>query len=172
MRWNVQSITFACVAGTQDYDIATTNFGTINEVQIQDPTTNAWYQLTYKKDLSLDGAQARPVYFSDHIDDGNGTITFRLMPVPDKAYNVNIHANSSATLFTSMNDTWGPIPDYMSYIYNWGFLSFMMMFSNDIRSTFCGQQFAAHLLANSEGLNELERNIIWDRPPRIIHACK
>jgi hypothetical protein len=122
-------------------------------------TTDKWIEIQSKISLGLDSSQARPKFISAQIDDGLGDITFRLMPVPDAAYPVVITIQQKPPLFTSVNQTWSPIPDEYSHIYNWGFLSMMWMYADDPRFAFANQKFISHLLAASEGLSETEINI-------------
>jgi hypothetical protein len=81
------------------------------------------------------------------------------MPAPDKAYPVAIHIQLAASQLTSVNATWAPIPDYMQYVYNWGFLALMWTFADDPRSQMANQKFLAGLLARAEGLSEQDRNV-------------
>jgi hypothetical protein len=51
------------------------------------------------------------------------------------------------------------MPDFMQYIYSWGFLALIWMFADDNRFQIANQKFTAGLLARAEGLTEAERNI-------------
>jgi hypothetical protein len=51
------------------------------------------------------------------------------------------------------------MPDFMQYIYSWGFLALIWMFADDNRFQIANQKFTAGLLARAEGLTEEERNI-------------
>jgi hypothetical protein len=140
---------------------ASTNFtfGWIETASVQDTTSSKWYEMSPKISLGLDSATSRPLNISAQIDTGNGNITFRLMPVPDKAYPIAITLQEKAALLTSLNQTWAPIPDEFSYIYQVGLLSYMYEFCDDQRSSAKRQQFVTHLLAANDGLDETARNI-------------
>jgi hypothetical protein len=112
-----------------------------------------------KNTLALDSIQGRPQFINPHTEDANGNVTFRLMPAPDLAYPVSIHIQLSAPEISSLNATWAPIPDYMQYVYDWGFLALMWAFADDPRFTFANQKFTAGLLGRAQGLSEEERNI-------------
>lgn len=160
-RWNRQIITFTAIPGTQDYSQSVTNFGWIENASIQDvvATPSKWYEMSPKIDLALDTSQARSRDIAAQVDDGNGNIVFRLMPVPDKAYPISITIQKKAALFTSLNGTWSPIPDEYSYIYQTGLLALMFLYSDDPRFATMNQKFVAHLLGASQGLTDTQRNI-------------
>ena len=152
---------------TQDYTIAVPNFSHIEHASVQDLvgatapyTPGKWFELTIKNELALESSQNRPAFLSPHIEDGNGNMTFRLSSAPDKPYPVSIHVQlAPPALANGVNSTWGPIPDYMQYIYDWGFLALMWQFADDNRWQYASQQFKAGLLARAEGISEEERNI-------------
>lgn len=144
------------VTVSQNYSL-----GWIETTSVQDTVngTPKWFEITNEICLASDSAQARPRYISAQGDDGNGAITFRLMPVPDQAYPVAITMQQKPPLFTSTGQTWAPIPDEYARIYNWGFLSLMWLFADDPRFATANQKFVAGLLTTSEGLTETQRNI-------------
>jgi hypothetical protein len=157
---------------TQDYTIAVPNFSSIEHASVQDLgpaptyTPGKWYELEIKNELALESSANRPAFISPHVEDGNGNMTFRLSSAPDKPYPVSIHVQLAApALANGVNSTWAPIPDYMAYIYDWGFLALLWQFADDNRWAYAAQQFKAGLLARAEGLTEEERNIFlnnWD----------
>jgi len=123
-------------------------------------TPPKWTELEMKNNLSLDtGPSARPQFINPQYQDASGNVTFRVMPAPNLAYPVSIHAQKVAPLITSLNQTWAPLPDYFEYIYNWGFLAFMWAFSDDPRAAQASQKFVANLLGRAEGLTETDRQI-------------
>ena len=138
---------------------STYTFGWIENASVQDPTTSKWMEMSPRIDLALDSSQARPQNIAAEFDTGNGSLTFRLLAVPDKAYPVAITVQQKASLFTSLNQTWAPCPDEWSFIYNWGLLSELFLFADDSRATWAAQKFVAHLLSMSEGLDSTARNI-------------
>lgn len=159
-RWNRQVITFPTIAGTQDYSQAC-NFGYIENASVQDTSASAagWTEISPKIDLALNTSQSRPEFISGQLDDGNGNITFRFMPTPDKIYPVSITVQQKPALLTSLNQTWAPIPDEFSFIYQVGLLSWMYHFADDPRAAEARQQFIAHLLSANNGLTDTEKNI-------------
>lgn len=142
---------------------STYTFGWIENGSVQDLTGSKWFEMSPKIDLALDSSPARPVNISAQIDNGDGSITFRLMPVPTAANPVSLTIQQKASLFTSINQTWSPIPDEYSYIYQWGMLFFSFLFADDPRSGFAAQKFAAHLLGAAEGLTDTEKAIFLNQ---------
>lgn len=148
---------------TQDYSLAVPNFSHIEHASVMDlDSTGAptkWYELTVKNNLSLESSQNRPLFIGPHVEDANGVVTFRLASAPDKAYPVSLHVQLAAPAITSLNQTWAPLPDFMEYIYEHGFMALMWKFADDPRSAQENAEFKAGILARAEGLTEEERNI-------------
>lgn len=137
------------------------NFGWIETSSVQDISVDPakWYEMESKVCLGLDSAAGRPRYIAAQGNDGQGDITFRLMPVPDESYPAVITIQQKAPLFTKLSQTWSPIPDDYSHIYNWGFLSLMWLFADDARFGQANQKFVTQMLGSAQGLTETERNI-------------
>jgi len=148
-------------ATTQDYTVSIPNFSHIEHASVLDvtKTPSKWIELKVQNELALDSIQARPTYIGPHVEDGNGNVSFRVMPAPSAAYPVAIHCQLAPPRVTSINQTWAPIPDFMQYVYSWGFLALIWMFADDNRFQIANQKFTAGLLARAEGLTEEERNI-------------
>ncbi len=152
---------------TQDYSVAAPNFSHIEHASVldlnADGTPNKWMQLTVKNNLALESSQNRPEFVGPYSEDGTGNVTFRVFSSPDKPYPVSIHAQLAAPAVTSINQTWAPIPDYLQYVYDWGFLALMWQFSDDPRAAYANNQFKAALLGRQEGLTEEQRNIFLNQ---------
>lgn len=118
-----------------------------------------WKEMSSKIVLGLESKQSRPMYIAAQFDDGLGNITFRLMGTPDKAYPVAITLQQKPPLFTKTSQTWAPIPDEYSHIYNWGFLSMMWLFADDARFQMANAKFIAGLLSAHQGLDQTQLNI-------------
>lgn len=149
---------------TQDYTIATPDFSHIEHASILDiDSTGApvkWWELTVNNSLALESSQNRPEFVAPHVQDANGNTTFRVFSAPDKAYPVAIHVQLAAPQITSINQTWAPLPDYLQYVYEWGFLALMLQFSDDPnRAAYANNQFKAALLGRQQGLSEEQKNI-------------
>jgi hypothetical protein len=163
---------------TQDYTIPVPNFSHIEHASVMDlnqvagsnPATytqGEWKELTIKNNLTLESEQSRPIFISPHVEDGNGNMTFRVFPAPDKPYPISIHVQLTAPSLATLgvNSPWAPIPDFMQYVYDYGFLALMWMFADDPRSTWAENKFKAAILGRAEGLTEEQKNIFlnnWD----------
>lgn len=148
---------------TQDYTVPSPEFSHIEHASILDVDASGnpvkWFELTVKNDLSLDSTLARPQFIGPHDEDSEGNITFRVMSSPNKKYPVAVHAQLAAPKVVSINQTWAPIPDFMSNIYNWGFMALMWQFADDNRWAYASDKFVSGILARAEGLDEQQRNI-------------
>jgi len=149
------------MATAQDYVVPVPNFSHIEHASVLDITKTPakWIELKVENNLALDSIQARPMYIGPEVEDGNGNVTFRVMPSPSANFPVSLHVMNAAPEITSLNQTWAPMPDFMQYIYSWGFLALIWMFADDNRFQIANQKFTAGLLARAEGLTEAERNI-------------
>ena len=170
--WNNEEVTFTCnpsaptVVGTltatttQDYTTVTSEFSHIEHASIFDinQTPAKWIELEVKNNLALDSNPDRPRFINPHVEDAAGNMTWRVMPAPDKNYPIAIHIQKAASLVTSINQTWAPIPAFMHYVYNWRFMALIWAFSDDPRFAIANQKFVAGLLARAEGISEEERN--------------
>jgi hypothetical protein len=148
-------------ATTQDYTIPAPAFSHIEHASVLDTskTPVQWMELKVQNELALDSRNARPMFVGPHVEDGNGNVTFRVMPSPNAVYPVSIHVQLASPLITSINQTWAPMPDFMQYIYSWGFLALIWAFADDARFQIANAKFTAGLLARAEGLTEEEKNI-------------
>jgi len=109
--------------------------------------------------LSEDRAKDRPTYIATQESDESGTsFVFRLMPVPEQNYRVNLTYQVAPTPFAHVSDTWG-IPDQLQYIYNYFFAFFMFDYFDDPRARAYRQLAVAALLARQSGLNATDRNL-------------
>lgn len=134
------------------------NFGWIETTSVQD-ANNKWWTMESRIGLDIDSIQARPRYIAAQGDDGSGNILFRVIPEPDQAYPVALTMQQNAGLFTSVYQTWDPIPDFYSDIFNWGFLAHMLLFSDDARFQYANSKFVTALLSRNQGLTATEINV-------------
>lgn len=147
---------------TQDYSISIPNFGHIQRASVLDisnATASKWIELEVKNTLALESNTARPQFISPNNEDSSGVVAFRMLPAPNKAYPVTVRVQNAPPNITGLNQTWAPMPDYMQYIYNAGFLAAMYAFADDPRRQEQNQKFITHLLGRQSGLTAIERNI-------------
>lgn len=165
-RWNrtiegsPSAPAFATTPGDSDYTVNLPNFGWLEKAVLYDP--HSGYVATELQVELLKGEDTNPTVpqrIAAQFDDLEGNITFRIFPSPDQIYNVCLVYQNAATLFTSTTQTWSPIPDYMSYVYNDGFDFKTFTYLGDPRAQLSGQNFYQSLAAMSEGLNESQKNL-------------
>ncbi len=152
----------------QDYSVAIPNFSHIEHATLLDntargiaanPPSGKLWELSVKNNLSLDSNIGRPEFINPQTETSTGNVIFRVMPAPNANYPVSIQVQLTAPVLTSLNDTWGPIPDYFQYVYNWGFLALTWAFADDPRFQMANAKFTAALLSRAQGLTEEQRNI-------------
>jgi len=163
-KWNWNRIAaspITTVVNQQDYPLAIANFGFLEAASV----TLAGTSFAIKKicqELTVGTEIGRPEAIAPQIDNNAGQITFRFLPVPDAIYTIVPYLQQSPPLFTSLTQTWTPIPDKFQYLYNYGFLALSMAYSQDQRFPIFNQKFVAHLLGAQQGLSETERNLFLD----------
>jgi hypothetical protein len=109
--------------------------------------------------LSEDRALDKPGFISTQMSDESGVnFTFRLMPVPENYYRVNLIFQEAPTQFSDVSNVWG-IPDQLQYIYNYFFAFFMFDYFDDPRAGRYRQLAVAALLARQSGLSLTQRNL-------------
>lgn len=160
-RWNRAVVTFNTAQGTQDYPKAVSTFGWLEAATTNDNlnAANSIVGLQVRLNEPEDASQSRPRYISARIDDDAGNITFRLMPTPDAVYAVTVTYQQAAPTFSNLSDTWAPLPDYMSNVYNYLFRAFAYEYFDDPRFAFTLQMGLRQLMAASEGLSDTQKAI-------------
>ena len=164
-RWNRSSGTptapdFVTVIGKSDYTVNIPNFGWLEKGVAYDPNNGLNpIELQVGLNLAMDTLPNQPTRISAQSDDGNGNITFRIFPNPDAVYNVVVIRQNAASQFASPTQTWAPIPDYLSYLYNEGFIAKAFEYLGDPRFQTAAQLFFSDLAANAEGLEQSQKNL-------------
>ena len=155
-RWNRKSISFSTVAGTQDYTQAVSDFGWIEKGVVNDGSGTAISvnELTVRMKLGADSTQNLPQWIAPQTDDGAGNIVFRLLPVPDKVYTVTVVYQKAPVLFSALSDTWAPIPDYLSFLYNGAFMAKVYEYAADERFPLTMNLFLKQLIGANAGLTD------------------
>ena len=109
--------------------------------------------------LSEATEQDRPSFISTQDTSESGvSAVFRLLPVPDQTYQVNLTYQQAPTLFADPGWTWG-IPDQFQYIYSYFFLFLILDYFDDPRAARYRQLAVSSLLARQSGLSETDRNL-------------
>lgn len=165
-RQNRGNFTFNCVpqAGPTpaqaDYPLVLADFGYLEDQWLTDPTNGEVWPLTGKLSLAMPTKLAvRPQEIAAQLDDNNGTITFRVKTLPDKAYVVAGAYQKKAVPLISVASQFGPVPDEMAHVIDWGFLTIMALLVNNAEFPRFEQYFVSRLLSLQDGLDEVSRNI-------------
>lgn len=164
-RWNrttasPQTPTFSTEIGVTDYKVAIPTFGWIEKATCYDPLDGySAQELQVGLIVAGETRPNQPTRIAAVLDDGGGNITFRVFPAPDRLYNIVIEFQNSAQLFSSLSQTWNPIPDYLSYIYDQGFLAKAYEYVGDPAFGPSLQLFYTQLSEVAEGLDTSQKNL-------------
>ena len=164
-RWNrvgatLANPTFVTQDGVSDYTVALSDFGWIEKAVAYDPSNGyKAFELQVELIKGMESLANEPKRIAAQYDDGEGNITFRIFPAPDAVYNVIVEWQKAAPQFSSLTQTWSPIPDYLSYVVNEGFQSKAYEYMNDPRFGTAMQLFMQDLAANAEGLSDSQKNL-------------
>lgn len=171
-EWNraYLSAAFTTTAGASDYAVAITNFGYLEKATATYVTPPAnvppTWELDLYKILAKDGRQNRPQKIATLLDDNAGNITFRVFPVPDQAYTVDLLIQKAPITATTLAALWAPIPDKMAYLYEQGFLAHMHGIYNLAAYLQGMELFYRMLVSAAEGLTEAEKAIFLEESLR------
>lgn len=158
--WNrAESNPIACTTGVQSYMSVLPDFGFIEKAWIKTFDDDKLMELEVQTSLSGDVTQERPQFIAAQKDDGQGNITFRLIPAPDQPYILTVQYQKKATPIYSPASLWDPIPDELSYIFFNGFLAMSLPVTGDGRFPTFNDRFIAHLLGAQDGLDQMQKNI-------------
>jgi hypothetical protein len=168
-RWrqNRGGFNFTCVPkvgvtpAQADYPLVLPDFGWLEDQWVTDPTSGEVYPLTGKISLAMPTGlyYVRPQEIAAQGDDNNGTITFRVKTLPDKAYTISGNYQKKAVPLVSVASQFGPIPDEMAHVLDWGFLTVMALLVKNAEFPRFEQYFISRLLSLQDGLDEVSRNI-------------
>ena len=168
-RFNRGSANFAIQnSGGSDYSVAILNLGWIEDEWLED-ANGVYYPLEGAIALPRASTADRPRQIAPQFDDNAGNIVFRFNTIPDTEggpYRAFVDYQKKAPLIQSYGDTFAPIPDEFSYIFNMLFLAFAGQVASDPRAAYWGTQGVAALLGAQKGLKIQEIAIFlgeWDR---------
>jgi hypothetical protein len=173
-EWNRQVLNgiITTVAGTSDYTVNISTFGWLEKATLVNasPAANQPpnFELEIFKILSKDGQQNRPQKIALLADNGVGAITFRLFPVPDGVYSVDLDIQNAPLLASSLTSTWAPIPDKLAFLYERGMVAMAQMMYNQQLGLSNLEIFFRQLVAAAAGLSEMEKAIFLEDALRPI----
>jgi hypothetical protein len=143
----------------QDYSVDLPDYGFLEKVWLTDPTGGVKEISVISQGLAAESAVKRPSSATIQTVADDGFVTLRLNALPDMAYFISAFYQRAPALMGSMANFWSPIPDSLSYIYDWGFLGFVSLLTKDARAPIFLGKFTSHLLGAQDGLTSLQRNI-------------
>jgi hypothetical protein len=160
--------TTTTTAGTQDYTVSLTNFGFLERATLKNAANKSWEIPRIYNSAVLGTTQeqtARPESICIKLVTPGTNIAVRMLSAPDATYTLTLTFQKAAVLFTATSQDWLTqcnIPPYYGDIYQNLFLSECFQVNGD------GQEAAiyrrrgmAALLAKSEGLSDLQKNMIF-----------
>lgn len=151
--------------GVQDYTQSISDFGFLEKATANGPDssggTTSWELTDMKNNEALASSTtlARPKSIAVFNDDGANNFTFRLSAVPDQSYIVNMVYQKAPVQFTAPTDSWSPIPDSFSDVYNNLCLGYYMDSCQDPRAPQYIARGIAGLLARAQGLSATDKAI-------------
>ena len=143
----------------QDYLFQLPDFHFIETLWLTDPQSKVTEIKNFVQSLAAESVSKRPSSAAMNLLDDDGNVTLRLNTLPDEAYGIDGFYQRAPILMTSLANSWSPIPDHLSYIYDWGFLGFVSLLTKDARAPIFLGKFASHLLGAQDGLTATQRNI-------------
>jgi len=159
-RWNRVVTSFTTTIGKTDYTESLPALGWIEKAVGYLPTDgDITFELEVENNLMVETRPNQPTKISAQLDDDNGNITFRLFPAPDQIYNIEVTYQMAAPTFTALTQTWAPIPDYLSYLYNTGTRALTYEYMNDPRFQTEMSLFLQQVVSANEGLTDAQKSI-------------
>lgn len=155
------SIPITTVGGT-DYAQFVPTLGFIETQWLTDSTGDI-LELNGATALAKVSFQRAPTLVAPQYDDNQGNITFRFNSVPDAAYTAFLDIQNAAPLITSPADTFTPLSDYFSYLFNKGMLSEGALLVNDSRFSIWRSEWIAQCLATQDGLDAQAKDMFYNQ---------
>jgi hypothetical protein len=157
-------------AWEQDYLFALPDFHFIESIWITDTNGKVSEIKNIVQSLTSESSVKRPSSAAINSVDDNGNVTLRLNTLPDQAYMIDGNYQRAPFLMSSLANSWSPIPDHLSFVYDWGFLGFVSLLTKDARAPIFLGKFAAHLLGAQDGLTSTQRNIFLGNFLEVLSA--
>jgi hypothetical protein len=161
-RWNRNNvnITGPVIVNQQDYPQAISDLGFLEKAIANDGQTSYEFKdVKNNEALASSNTVGRPMTVAIQTDDGAGNYVFRLGPVPDKNYTINMVYQKLPIQFQNLTDGWAPIPDSFSDVYNNLCLGYYMDSCQDPRAPQYIARGIAGLLARASGLSQMDKAI-------------
>lgn len=154
----------------QDYLINLPDFQFVEKVTLTALDNRTYEIANIVSSLSNETVVKRPSSAAMNLMDSEGNVTLRLNTQPDEAYMIDGFYQRAPVFMSSLANTWAPIPDFLSYVYDWGFLGFVSLLTKDARAPIFLGKFASHLLGAQDGLSATQRNIFLGNWMEVMTA--
>ena len=143
----------------QDYAKAIGDFGFLEKATLTDTNGKIWEikDIRNNEPLGDSTTEARPNTVAVQNDDGSGNFIFRFSAVPEAVYDVGLIYQKAPVKFLATTDSWAPIPDSFSDVYNNLCLGYYMDSCQDGRAPQYIARGVAGLLARSQGLTSMDK---------------
>lgn len=169
--WNRAMFQIDVTPDSQDYNLALPSYNFLEKAWLLDMLGNV-IEIKIRLSLAAESHIQRPQSVAVQVQEDDGTVQFRLNAMPDQPYTMEGFYQQAPVLMSSLAASWSPIPDYLSYIYDWGFLSTVAMLTKDARFPIYAQRFMAHILGAQGGLTALQRNIFLGNWLEVMAAAQ
>jgi hypothetical protein len=143
----------------QDLSVNVPDYGYMEKIWLTAPDGRVTEITNIVSSLADESAIKRPSSAAVNFEDTTGELTIRMNTIPDVAYAIAGFYQRGPILMTSLANSWAPIPDRLSYIYDWGFMAYVAMLTKDARTAMFMGKFASHLLGAQDGISATQRNI-------------
>ena len=154
----------------QDYLFSLPDFHYVEKLWLTDPGGKVTEITNIVSSLASEYVIKRPSSAAMNLMDDDGNVTLRLNTLPDLPYAIDGYYQRAPVLMSSLANSWRPIPDHLSYVYDYGFLGFVAFLTKDARAPIFLGKFTSHLLANQDGLSAMQRNIFLGNFLDVISA--
>jgi hypothetical protein len=150
--------------GVQDYTFPVTNFAYLEKISLLEPAPGTYgYELTDIYNINTLGvastnATAQPKAAAVKFYVPGTSVSIRFLSNPDQAYTGTLTYQMLSVPFAALTDTWAPIPDSFSDVFNNLFLAEAMEIVDDARGAQYRQRGIAALLSKAEGLSDMQVN--------------
>lgn len=169
--WNRNYFQQDITGDSQDYFFPLPDFGFLERASVTDGNGNV-AEIKIRLALAEENHIQRPASVAVQLQDDSGNVLVRMNAIPDQEYTLKGTYQIAPILMSSLANTWAPIPDYLSYVYDWGFLSTVAMLTKDARFPIFVQRFMSHLLGAQGGLTSLQRNIFLGNWLEVMAAAQ
>jgi hypothetical protein len=179
--WNrAENNAVSTVPGTQDYVMPVPDFGFLEKVTLTDPTGNTWNVSDVYNTAALGLGDAttnkrnRPNSASVHTINFGTSFKLRFLAVPDQIYLITIDYQKLVAPLTALTGAGGilVVPDQYIDIFDNLFVGEALANVDDGRANTYRQRGVTALLAKSEGLDEMQKNlfleIFWQRDRQML----